>query len=433
MFHLGWFVGHGISASGWRDFWAGDHGHTWMRSDVYLDLVRSMERAGFDYVMLEDSSLIPDVYQGSTRTYLQYGMSAPKNDPVTLVPLLGSATRHLGIVATVTTSLYPPFLAARMLASLDHLTEGRVGANLVTAHNARAAQNYGRPALLAHDERYAMAREWVEVVTRLFASWEPDAMVVDPQEPMLVDHTKVHPIDFEGSYFSCRGPLNTVPGPQGRPVFCQAGGSPAGREFAAQVADTVIGGHKSVDAMRSYRADMSERMTAHGRKPDDCKVLMTVVPTLGETVEEAQERKRRQQAAAGERLDQFLAAMSYTTGLDMATFDLDAPLDQGLTTDAAQSVLADYLRLGQGKTLREIALGGRDAESSPFVGTPDAVASAMGEVITETGADGYLIANPIDRRSVSEICDGLVPALRKRGLVRTAYEGATFRDNLLAF
>jgi len=433
LFHMGWFVGQGFSASGWTDFWAGDRVTNWMKPDLYLDLVRSMERAGFDYVMLEDSSLVPDVYEGSTRAYLKHGMSAPKNDPVTLIPLLGSVTSRLGLVATVTTSLYPPFLAARMMASLDHLTDGRVGMNLVTAHNQRAAQNYGMPALKKHDERYAMAAEWVDVVTQLFRSWEPDAYVGDLETPMLVDHTKVNPIDFEGEYFSVRGPLNTLPGPQGRPVICQAGGSPAGREFAAGFADTVIGGHKSVPVMKEYREDISTRMLAQGRKPDECKVLMTIIPTLAETREDAQEKKRRQLASAENRVEQFLAAMSYTTGIDMSKLDLDAPLDENLTTDAAQSVLADYLRLGKGKTLRQIALGGRDAESSPFVGTPDQVAAAMGEVIEETGADGYLLGSPIDRRTVSEICDGLVPALRKRGLVRSHYDFSTFRENLLAF
>ncbi|WP_219993326.1 NtaA/DmoA family FMN-dependent monooxygenase [Cryobacterium arcticum] len=430
---MGWFVGQGFSANGWTDFWAGNRVNTWMKPDLYMDLGRAMERSGFDYMMLEDASLIPDTFNGSMETYLKYGMSAPKNDPVTLVPLVGHVTSRLGIIATITTSFYHPFMAARLMSSLDHITDGRVGANLVTAHSPRGAQNYGRPALAEHDTRYRMAREWVQVADQLWNSWEDGAVLGDLETPRLVDHTKVHTIDFEGEFFSSRGPLNTIPSPQRRPVICQAGGSPAGREFAAEVADTIIAGGKSVEAMKSYRDDITERMLRFGRNPTDCKVLMTANPVLGETNEEAREKKRRQQAENDDKLDYFLAALSYTTAIDMGKFDLDAPLPDGLTTDGAQSILTDIQRIANGRTLREIAIGPKDADSALFVGTPDAVASMMGDIIDESGADGFLLGNPIDRRSVSEITDGLMPALQRRGLVRDHYEHALFRDNLLAF
>ena len=183
--------------------------------------------------------------------------TVPKSDPVPLVPFLAYFTKRLGIVPTVTTSFYPPYLAARLGATLDHLTHGRVGLNIVTAHNDRAAQNFGLDRHYEHDLRYEMADEWMEVANRLWASWEPGAVVADPETGVFADHTKVHPINFEGRFYKCRGPLNTAPGPQGRPVICQAGGSPAGIAFAAKHADSVIAKVRGVAAAKSFRQRMT--------------------------------------------------------------------------------------------------------------------------------------------------------------------------------
>ena len=224
-----------------------------MEPDLYIDLARALERACFDYMLIEDGSFVADAYKGSPEWYLHNAYSVPKSDPVPLVPLLAYFTKRLGIVPTVTTSFYPPFLAARLGATLDHLTHGRVGLNIVTAHNDRAAQNFGLDRHYEHDLRYEMADEWMEVANRLWASWEPGAIVADPESAMFADHTKVHPINFEGRFYKCRGPLNTAPGPQGRPVICQAGGSPAGIAFAAKHADSVIAKVRGVAAAKSFR------------------------------------------------------------------------------------------------------------------------------------------------------------------------------------
>ena len=276
MFHMGWFVGRGYSVHAWNQPWSGTIGADYMQPDLYVDLVKAMERACFDYVMIEDGSFVPDAYQGTPEWYLHNAYTVPKHDPMPLVPLLTQGSSHLGIVATMTTGFYPPYLAARLGATLDHLTKGRVGLNLVTAHNDRTAQNFGLERHHEHDLRYEIADEWIQVVDRLWQSWEPDAVVADPQTGMYADFRKVHPIDFVGKYFSSRGPLNMPPGPQRRPVICQAGMSPAGREFAAKYADTIVAVCRGAAAAKRYRDDVRLRMARHGRNPDHCKVMFSV-------------------------------------------------------------------------------------------------------------------------------------------------------------
>jgi FMN-dependent oxidoreductase (nitrilotriacetate monooxygenase family) len=429
--HLAWFIGRGCSVHGWNQPWSSLAGADWMNPDIYLDLVRALDRACFDYVVIEDGSFVPDAFRGSSEWYLRNASTVPKSDPMPLVPLLAQASRRLGIVATMTTAFYPPYLAARLGATLDHLTHGRVGLNLVTAHNDRSAQNFGLERHHEHDLRYEMADEWIEVVDRLWKSWEPGAIVADRDAGIFADHTKIHPIDFEGRYYKCRGPLNMPPGPQGRPVICQAGGSSAGRNFAAKHADTIIARVRGVAAVKAYRADISARMAEYGRSPGDCKVLFSTSIVLGETLREGQEKKERLTAGLATNLDTRLAALSFLSGMDFSKFDLDEPLPE-VKTNASRS-LTELYTSGTGKeTLRQMLVdpssGGID-----FVGTPDSVAAEMEEAIQEIGGDGFLITENLTRRTISEIADGLAPALKRRNLVRSAYSHEHFRDNLLAF
>jgi FMN-dependent oxidoreductase (nitrilotriacetate monooxygenase family) len=431
MFHMGWFVGRGYSVHAWNQPWSGTIGTDYMRPDLYIDLVRAMERACFDYVMIEDGSFVPDAYTGSPEWYLHNAYTVPKHDPMPLVPLLAQATRRLGIVATMTTGFYPPYLAARLGATLDHLTQGRVGLNLVTAHNDRTAQNFGLERHHEHDLRYEIADEWIQVVDKLWQSWEPDAVVADPESGMYADFRKVHPIDFAGKYFKSRGPLNMPPGPQRRPVICQAGLSPAGRAFAAKYSDTIVAVARGVAAAKRYRDDVRNRMVGPGRNPDDCKVLFSASIVLGETVAEATAKKARADAALVSNLEPRLAFLSFLSGLDFSKLPLDEPLE-AVKTNASRG-LTLLLTSGTGKsTLREMltdpASGGID-----FVGTPDSVAAEMGEAAEEMGGDGFMITEGVTRRAISEITDGLAPALRRRGLIRTGYPHKLFRDNLLAF
>ena len=431
MFHMGWFLKAGFGVQGWNAKWSGAIATEWMRPKIYVEMARALERACFDYVMIEDSSMVNDTYQGSMGTTLARAAGAPKNDPMPLVPLIAAGTSHIGIIATVTTSFYPPFLAARLGTTLDHLTEGRVGFNLVTASGHRAAQNYGLDKHIEHDTRYRMADEWMRVVSALWESWEPDAVVADDETGIYADFSKVHPIEFEGEFFKCRGPLNTIPGPQRRPVICQAGGSPAGRDLAAQHADTIVASSNGVEAMRQFQGDIEARLARFGRSAADCKTMFLVSPVLGETDAEAQ--ARYDAMLEGERRDMTgkLERFSYALGVDLAQFELDEPLpDLQGRVNGHQSSLKELTR--HGGTLRDM-LRFFSTESVPLVGSPDTVAAKMGEIMEEVGGAGFLIGNTVTRHSIAEIADGLAPALKRRKLIRDGYEHALFRQNLLAF
>jgi FMN-dependent oxidoreductase (nitrilotriacetate monooxygenase family) len=432
VFHMGWFLSTGFGVYGWNGLWSGNVGSDVARPGLFVDMATSLERAGFDYMMLEDSSVLPDIYGGSFEQSLKSGVV--RHDPMPLVPLLGAATSRLGIIATASTSFYPPFLAARLFSTLDHLTNGRVGVNLVTSSPHAAAQNYGYEQHFEHDLRYAMADDWMCAVNALWDTWDPDALVLDEESGVFADHTKVRYANYEGRFFKTRGPLNTVHGPQSRPVICEAGGSPAGRDLAAKHADTIIAQTLGVEAMKEYRDDISERMLAYGRKPSDVKILFLVAPVLADTEEEATAKRERQQAAAEANMAGKLAGMSYVSGIDFSKLPLDEPLpDLTGKSNGHQSSVANMVTAAAGgKTLREVALG-RGIESIDLIGTPESVAAQMGDVMDYVGGDGFLVASPVTRKNITEIADGLAPALRRRGLTRREYSYEHLRDNLLEF
>jgi FMN-dependent oxidoreductase (nitrilotriacetate monooxygenase family) len=428
-FHLGWFLN--FVAEEWNDPLSSVSAPDWSGS-FYVDVARQLDRAGFDYVMIEDKVMVSDAYGGTSEMDLKHAI-APKHDPLPLVPLLAQATTHLGVVVTMSTSFYPPFLLARLSATLDHLTGGRFGWNVVTSDGDRAAQNFGMDRLPDHDLRYDMAEEYVELVTKLWDSWEPDAVVMDRESGVYVDHTKVHPVDFEGRFYKCRGPLNTVHPPQGHPVICQAGGSPKGRDFAAKVADTIIGSASTAEQMQVFRDDIRARMVAHGRNPDDCKVLFLISPVVASSEAEARD-KRARILADPNYVEAALALISSWTDIDFSAFNLDEPLPE-VSTNGGRTSLDRFVQPGSGRTLRDLAVNGTN-ESIDLTGTPDQIAERLGQLMDEVGGDGFLITRPglhLSRRYVSEITEGLVPALQRRGLTRSGYSGRTLRDNLLEF
>jgi FMN-dependent oxidoreductase (nitrilotriacetate monooxygenase family) len=430
-FHLGWF-GSFIPTT-WTTGWDGTDSAQWMNGQFYVDMARTLERAFFDFVLYEDSSMVSDTYGGSSEATLRRGGWAPKGDPMALAPLLAQATKHLGISITCSTSFYPPWMLARAFSTLDHLSRGRSGWNIVTSSEDRAAQNFGMEGLPPHDERYERAEEYVELVSQLWNSWDEDALVMDRETNTYVDHTKVHPIDFRGKFYSSRGPLNTLRSPQGRPVLTQAGGSDRGRAFAAQCADMVMALPKGVPAMKEYRDDIRARAEAAGRDPDEVKVMFIVSPILGETMEVALERKERKDAGVRAAPEGQLIGWSGSMEIDFSKFDLDQPLPDDVETNGHQSTLANFRKWANGRTLREACVAYR-TESIDLVGTPDSVADEMEAAMDEIGGDGFLIWNqPHNRRYIGEIADGLVPALQKRGLMRTSYSSTQFRDNLMEF
>jgi len=431
-FHLAWFMN--FSVDEWNaPFSAG--GDPWT-GEFYIDMAKAMERACFDYVMIEDTLMIADAYGDSMEAYLKYALMGPKGDPAPLAALIANHTSKLGVVATMSTMAYPPFMLARLCSTLDSIAKGRFGWNIVTTGENHAARNFGMDELPPRQVRYDMADEYVELVKQLWDSWSPGAVVRDRDSDTYVDHTKVAPINFEGQFYKCRGPLNCVRSPQGRPTFVQAGGSPRGRQFAAETADSIIAAASGIAAMKEYRDDIRRRAAEAGRNPDDVKVFFIVTPILAET-----EAMAREKLAFYTSTDAFmvkvLAQISSVTDIDFSQFSLDEELPR-MTTNGEQGSLEAFAQWGSGKTLRQLVADRATRGLDGIVGTPDQVARRLGEVMEEVGGDGFLITSPfqkVSRQYVNEICEGLVPALQRLGLTRTSYgdEPKFLRDRLREF
>lgn len=448
MFHLGWFLpGWGIQtdpAHGWSPSisgpWAGQIEREWMRPDLCIDLAASLERGGFDFILIEDSNQVDSTFRGSAEATLRMGIFAPKNDPMPLVPLLTARTRHIGIVPTISSTFYPPYLAARLLTTLDHLSDGRVGFNVVTSLSGEAALNYGLDALPPKNIRYDMANEWVDVVKGLQGSWEPDAVVADVANGVFADYRKVHRLDYVGKYFSCRGPLNTVPGPQGVMPMVEAGNSPAGRDLAARHASAMLAVAQDVDQMKAFRSDMHERLRHYGRDTASCKIMFLVSPVIGATDEDAHRKQEALNAkkASDAGIETMLWFLDQMTGLDFGGFPLDAPVAEIVREmkDRSAENISSMDMVFQGnehRTLREALSSRNMTVDLGLIGSPHTIAAKMKEIMEEVGGDGFLFTLPANRHSIAEVTDGLCPVLQRAGLIRSEYGAKTFRENLLAF
>jgi FMN-dependent oxidoreductase (nitrilotriacetate monooxygenase family) len=431
-FHLGWFLN--FTPDDW-DQPFGNGGNPF-DGKFYVEVAQALERACFDFMMIEDKLLVPEAYGGSVEAVLRMGIMAPKHDPAPLATLCAAATSHLGVVATLSTLAYPPFLLARLCATIDSIAGGRFGWNIVTSAEDLAAQNFGLDKLPPREQRYEMADEYVALVTKLFDSWEADAVVLDRERGVYADAARVHPVHHKGKYYNVRGPLNTIRSPQGRPVYLQAGGSPRGRRFAATHADAIVSVCNGPEEMKAFRDDVRRHAAAAGRNPDDVKVMFLVTPVLGETTAEAREKLARMTGHPAF-LDQILALISSITDIDFSRFALDEPLPP-LTTNGEQGSLDKFQQAGSGKTLRQLVVeaSGGMCSSVELLGTPDEVADKMAETMAYVGGDGFLITTPtqrLNRRTLIEVTDGLVPALQRRGLTRRRYEHRLLRDTLLAY
>ncbi|QII09285.1 NtaA/DmoA family FMN-dependent monooxygenase (plasmid) [Rhodococcoides fascians A25f] len=429
-FHLGWFVGFFAN-----DF-TGDFSPPEEPWDgrFYVEMAKSLERAGFDYMMFEDTVSVPDAYGRSFDAYLKHALWVPKHDPVPLASVIAAATDRIGVIATMSTAFYPPYMLARTVSTVDHIAGGRFGWNIVTTGQDQAARNFGMDRLLPHDKRYEVAHEYVDLVRDLWNSWDRDNIVRDRESGTYVAPGTVRAVNHTGEHFRSAGPLNTVHPPNGQPVFVQAGGSPKGRDFAAKYADSIVANVNTVETMREFRDDVRNRAQSHGRDPDDIKVLFIAMPVLGATMEEAQAANERRMTS-DRAIENILLQLSFVTDIDFSQFPLDEVPPQDLTTNGEQSSLESFLQHGSGKTLRELTIDYL-APSIELVGTPDHVAERMGEIVDEVGGDGFLIytgSNSLTRRFIAEITDGLVPALQRIGRTRVGYSSEYLRDNLREF
>jgi FMN-dependent oxidoreductase (nitrilotriacetate monooxygenase family) len=305
-FHLAWFL-QGSSIQAWGADWTGNISDEWMSASMFLDLARNIERSGFDYLLLEDSIYIGQDWQNKRDIFLKNGMSVPRQEPTVVASLMAAVTSRLGIVPTLSTFAYHPYLTACIVGTLDQVSDGRAGWNLVTGSSDFSSQNFGLDQLPEHDTRYEMAAEYIDVVTKLWDSWEPGAIPADRLTGVLIDPEKVHTIDHVGRYYKSRGPLNSGPAPEGRPVIAQAGGSAMGRSIAARYADTIVAHPKGVDGMKDYRNEIRAQMKAFGRDPDTCKVLFMAYPILADTEKEARAKADLRAVFAARDIDQRMA------------------------------------------------------------------------------------------------------------------------------
>jgi FMN-dependent oxidoreductase (nitrilotriacetate monooxygenase family) len=434
MFHLAWFTNpraHGWTANG-PDRWAGNDvlPRMWETGDFLVDMSRSLERACFDFIMIEDHVVFSNDKQNLE----------PRLDPLPVITLLAANTRHLGVIGTFSTSFYPPFLLARQILSVDHISRGRAGWNVVTSSEDWAAQAFGRDKQPPHDERYQRADEMVDLVKQLWDAWQPDAYELNEQTGRYVDPDKMREFEFNGQWHKSRGPLNVSRSPQNRPRLCQAGSSGAGRAFASKHADIVLCstfGQNSVKALKEYRDDVRARAAAQGRDPDKLKVMFLISPVVGDSEQAAQDRYQEIVGMTPEILKQRLGRLTLHTNHDWFQYDLDKPLppiDVEKFTEGFRGLTESIIKIAKTKsTLRE-ALAEQETTSLKLIGTPVQVADQMEAAIEEIGGDGFLMhARPLTRRYLAEILDGLVPILQKRGLVRSAYRHATLEQNLLEF
>jgi FMN-dependent oxidoreductase (nitrilotriacetate monooxygenase family) len=429
-FHLGWFMGPGVTVQGWgTPGYAA--GYDFTKPDIFQDAARAMERACFDVFILEDSSAIPYTYKGTLDFALKHAAACPKFDPVVLTSWLVSATKHLGLAPTLTTTFYPPWLLARALSTLDHYSDGRIGFNIVTATSDAAAQNYGYDKQFEHDLRYDMADEFLDAVGALWEAWEPDAVVMDEESGTFIDPSKVKAIHFQGKHYKTRGPLNVPRSPQGKPVYVTPGGSPRGRKFSGRNAEIVLAGGATIEEMKDYRAEVHKHAIAFGRDPSTVKVMFTCSPTVVRDAQAAKEHKEMAAKGAAARFEHNLAGMSFLSGIDFSKFDLDEPVGE-IKTNGMQTMLRNFARHGPQATLRQI-LSANVENWGNLVGDPDHIAGEMNDAIDEIGGDGFLIAGHVKPKYVNSIVDELVPVLQKRQLTRTEYGQPHFRDNLMAF
>ncbi|ANP72008.1 NtaA/DmoA family FMN-dependent monooxygenase [Cryobacterium arcticum] len=430
-FRLGWFGN--LTAPEWKTPYRGNDPLTWFNGDFHVDMVQNLERAGFDFIMLEDSLMVPDIYQGTAEIELKHARYAPKMDPVVAAAMLARATKHIGIIATASSTFSHPYQLARQFATINNLSGGRVGWNVVTSSEDRAAQNFGLDKLPEHDLRYEMAEEFMAAVKALWGSWGEGAILADAESGYYADFEKVQPVHYEGEYYKTRGPLNIPAGPNGRPVICQAGGSPRGRDFAAKHADVILAIPNGAAGAKEYRDDIRRRAALIGRDPDEIKVFSVVYPIVGETARDAEEKNAAWYARKQHNFEVQMTHFAATMEIDFSPYDPDQPIPDDVSTNGHQSTLEIWRKQLAGKTIRE-GFSGMRVQTTEMVGTPDGIAAQMDEFMQEVGGDGFLIyGQPISRQYVAEMTDGVAPALQRRGLLRTSYAHDTLLGNLNSF
>jgi len=419
-----YFTGHHVAA--WRhpEAWAGD------QLKHFIDFARLAEAAKFDAVFFADGVdvRLRNVEAASRKAHSGVSLF----EPLTLLSALAVVTEKIGLVATASTSFTEPYNLARQFASIDHLSHGRAGWNLVTSSDPDAAFNFGHVAPIPHADRYQRAEEFADVVLGLWDSWEDDAFVRDRESGRYFDPEKLHVLKHAGKHFRVRGPLNTPRSPQGHPVVFQAGSSEPGKELAARTAEAIFTAQLTLEDAVAFYADVKGRLAKYGRSPDELKVMPGIFPVVGRTEVEAREKFEALQDLVQPEVGLDLLA-GLSGGEDLSSYPVDGPLPPLPESEAGksrQSLLIDLARR-ENLTIKQLYLRIAGARGHwQLVGTPEQIVDQLEERFVNHGADGFNIMAPLVPTGLTDFIELVIPELRRRGLSRSEYEGSTLRENL---
>src|SRR6195256_3606855 len=396
----------------------------------YLEITRTAERAKLDMVFLADNVCVRDAKMEALCRSAQY---IANFEPLTLLSALAPLTSHIGLVATASTSYNEPFHVARKFASLDHLSGGGAGWNLVTSGQEAEARNFSRDQHYLHGERYERAREFARVVLGLWDSWDDDAFIRDKESGQFFDPAKLHVLDHKGESYTVRGPLNVPRTPQGHPVIVQAGGSEDMIKVAAEFAEVIFCAPLTLAAAQKFYADLKGRVAGHGRAGGEVKIMPGLSAIIGRTEAEAHEQYEYLQSLIHPIVAREILSM-VLGHVDLSSYSLDDPLPENLPlSNASQSTFQYVTDMARKEklTMRQVALRVAGARGKSVVkGTPLAVADQMETWFREDGCDGFNLMPPFLPGGLDDFIEMVLPELRRRGLFRTEYEGRTYRENL---
>ena len=400
--------------------------------DYYVDLAKLAERGLFDSIFFADSIGLMDKYGGDPAEAIRAGAMAPMNDPTLVIPAMAQATQHLGFGVTANLTYEHPFLMARRMSTLDHLTKGRIGWNIVAGFVESGARAIGLDRLRAHDERYDMADEYMEIAYKLWeASWDDDAVLRDAHKRIYAQPNHVRRIDHEGAFFRMSGVHMCEPSPQRTPVLYQAGASTRGRAFAARHAECVFLTTSEAPMVRAHVADIRRQAEANGRRGDDIAVIVAATIITGKTTREAQEKYediRGHLDVAGS-----LSVFSALAGVDFSKYDPDDPIEY-MKTDANQSFLERVTILTKGRKMRikDLTAFHPDSPTSGvfLIGSAEEVARQLVDFADETGIDGFNLIRTVEPGGLQAVVDLVVPELQTMGAYKTSYGSGALRNKL---
>lgn len=413
-------TGTGRHPAGWRTL---EDPKSIVDLQFFVEIAKTAERGKLDAVFLSDALSLRGHALGPSQTL----------EPTVLLTALAGVTRHVGLIGTASTTFNDPFNLARRFASVDHLSAGRVAWNAVTTYDPEAAANFSLDTALDKDARYARADEFIDVVLKLWDSWEDDALVADAASGLYADPSRVHAIAHHGPQFRVRGPLNVPRSPQGRPVLIQAGGSDAGVAMAAKHADAVFTAQTTLDGAQAFYRDIKARAAAHGRNPDHLLILPGLYPVVGGTLAEARQRKAEMDALLDRRAE--LAKFAGALGLRPTDLELDAPLpydkiDNGDRTDVSRGFIRSTVQLARSEnlTVRDL-LDRNPGAHRMIVGTPETIADDIERWFASRAADGFNLNADVFPSGLAAVVDHVVPLLQRKGIFRRDYDGTTLREH----